>query len=991
MRKGSLVVFMTLLLATLPTLAGIKYNFNLDWKLLVDNDTTARLASYDDASWEDISLPHAFNEEQAYSVSIDKHTGAVVWYRKTFYLPKEQKDKKVFIEFEGARQAAEIWVNGSWVGLHENGVMAFGFDLTDYVQFGKKPNVIAVRIDNNWRYRERATNSTFQWNNNNFNANYGGLPKNVFLHVMEPVYQTLPLYSNLKTTGVYVYAQNIDVKNKSLKLNVSSEVRNEWKKAKQMQLHIMVKELDGTLLKEFSGAPFSILPGETKQVHAQSDLSQVELWSWGYGYLYDVVSQLREGNKVIDEVLIRTGFRKTAFENGEVVLNDRVLQMKGYAQRTSNEWPGVGMSVPAWLSDYSNHLMVESNGNLIRWMHVTPWKQDVESCDRVGIIHAMPAGDAEKDAQGRQWEHRAELMRDAIIYNRNNPSILFYEGGNDDISEPHMVELKALRDQYDPYGGRAIGAREMLESKVAEYGGEMLYINKSAGKPVWAMEYCRDEALRLYWDDYSYPFHKQGDGPLYRGASAAAYNQNQDRFAMETVTRWYDYWRERPGTGKRVSSGGTSIIFSDSNTHYRGAENYRRSGKVDAMRIAKDAFYAHQVMWDGWVDVENFRTHLVGHWNYPAGTVKPVYVISSGDRVELFLNQKSLGEGRQSDRFWFTFDSVSFEPGVLKAVSYKADGKKLSEAVLSTINEPKALKMEFVGGHTQMFADGADMILLEVEVVDTNGDRHPLANHLVEYEVEGPAEWIGGLAKYGNDNGVRSMKLPVDAGVNRVLLRATRQAGTVRVKARAAGLQPTEISFDVLPISSEGGLTQHIPGLLQQPRLDRGPTPSTPSYVVSRQAIDVVSAEAGANESDVRNAFDDNERSEWRNSGRRSTGWIVFKLERPATLDEATLKLTGWRNRSYNIRILSDAGEVLWEGRTDRSLGYITLPFYKSVSTESVRIELIGAGEEKDAFGAIVEVEEGKDLDLFDKTNPDQGDPKEELRIVEVEFYEKVK
>src|SRR5690606_2560442 len=110
------------------------------------------------------------------------------------------------------------------------------------------PNVIAVRIDNNWRYRERATNSTFQWNNNNFNANYGGLPKNVFLHVMEPVYQTLPLYSNLKTTGVYVYAQNIDVKNKSLELNVSSEVRNEWKKAKQMQLHIMVKELDGTLL-----------------------------------------------------------------------------------------------------------------------------------------------------------------------------------------------------------------------------------------------------------------------------------------------------------------------------------------------------------------------------------------------------------------------------------------------------------------------------------------------------------------------------------------------------------------------------------------------------------------------------------------------------------------------------------------------------------------------------------------------------------------------
>ena len=133
-----------------------------------------------------------------------------------------------------------------------------------------------------------------------------------------------------------------------------------------------------------------------------------------------------DGRKV-DEVATRTGFRKTRFGKGMIWLNDRVIQMKGFAQRTSNEWPGVGMSVPAWLSDYSNGLMVEDNANLVRWMHITPWKQDIESCDRVGLIQAMQAGDAEKDREGRQWEQRTELMRDAIIYNRNNPSILFYE------------------------------------------------------------------------------------------------------------------------------------------------------------------------------------------------------------------------------------------------------------------------------------------------------------------------------------------------------------------------------------------------------------------------------------------------------------------------------------------------------------------------------------------------------------------------------------
>ena len=71
-------------------------------------------------------------------------------------------------------------------------------------------------------------------------------------------------------------------------------------------------------------------------------------------------------------------------------------------------------------------------------------------------------------------------------------------------------------------------------------------------------------------------------GPLHNGENASSYNRNQDSHAIEDVVRWYDYWRERPGTGTRVSSGGVNIIFSDSNTHFRGAENYRRSGEVDA-------------------------------------------------------------------------------------------------------------------------------------------------------------------------------------------------------------------------------------------------------------------------------------------------------------------------------------------------------------------------------------------------------------------------
>ena len=168
-------------------------------------------------------------------------------------------------------------------------------------------------------------------------------------------------------------------------------------------------------------------PGETKTVKVSGLLNNAHFWSWGYGYLYTVKTLLKadDGSK-IDDVVTKTGFRKTQFGEGKFYLNDRAIMMHGYAQRTSNEWPGVGMSVPAWLSDYSNKLMVESGGNLVRWIHVCPWKQDIESCDRVGLIQAMPAGDAEKDVFDRRWEQRLELMKEAIIYNRNNPSIIFY-------------------------------------------------------------------------------------------------------------------------------------------------------------------------------------------------------------------------------------------------------------------------------------------------------------------------------------------------------------------------------------------------------------------------------------------------------------------------------------------------------------------------------------------------------------------------------------
>ncbi len=954
----------------------LRLNFNPDWRMGVGDFPGAEAPDFDDSAFEPVTLPRAWNEDDAFHLSIHEHRTGIAWYRKTFRLPERSEPGKVYIEFEGARQQALVWVNGVRVGSHENGVMAFGFDLTNHLKPWPETNVIAVRTNNAWNYREEVSGQTFQWADRNFNANYGGLVKNVNLHLTGVLHQTLPLYSSLGYTGVYVYASQMDVANRSAVINVESEVVFEPRRNQDFDFEVEIRDRDGKLVKAFSGGKHTAPSRGRVIARASAKVDDLEFWSWGYGYLYEVTTKLKVDGEVVDEVRTMTGFRKTAFEDGVVKLNDRILHVKGYAQRTSNEWPAIGLSVPPWLSDYSNGLMIESGANMVRWMHVTPWRQDVESSDRVGLMQMLPAGDSERDAVGRKWLQRVELMRDAIVYYRNNPSVIVYEAGNNGISEEHMAEMKAIRNQFDPHGGRAVGSRDMLGSKEAEYGGEMLYINKSASQPYWQTEYSRDEGLRKYWDEYSPPYHKDGDGPLYNGQSARSYNRNQDSHAIENVIRWYDYWRERPGTGKRVNGGGLNIIFSDTNTHYRGAENYRRSGEVDAMRIPKDGFFAHQVMWNGWVDPAEPKAHILGHWNYADGTVKDIYVVANTESVELKVNGKALGKGVRSHRFLFTFENVSWEPGVIEAIGRDGAGKVVSSARHETAGAPAALRLQLIGPGGNLRADGADVFLAQVEVVDSKGNRCPTALDMVEFSLEGPAEWRGGIAQ-GPDNHILSKSLPVEGGVNRVLVRSTPESGRIVLRAASEGLEGATLSIESQAVSTTDGWSESFPADTLSGSLLKGPTPPGVSITSTRKAVAIKRA-GSVSGNDPRLAFDDNEASAW-----IGYGSIEFELEREAILSEITMKTGGFRARSYPIRVRVGA-KVVYEGATPRSLGYITLPL-EPTTGDRVTIEILSGSEARDAFGELTE--------LIDQGNATTGEEKvgeAELSIIEIEFYEPI-
>ncbi len=944
------------LAVAVSTAARDTYNFNSNWRIGDRKNT--------------VTLPHAWNEDEAFKVPIAELSDSVVWYRKTFRLPKEAEGKRILIEFEGARQGAEVIVNGKHVGLSENGVMAFGFDLTPYIRKGS--NLIEVCTDNSWNYHEKETGSTFQWNDKNFNANYGGLPKNVKLHVVGDVYQTLPLYSNLKTTGVYIYPKDFDIANHQATICVESEVKNETDRPVTRRLQVAVNELDGSELCGFSGQTVTIPAHGTAVLKAEGRAYGLHFWSWGYGYLYNVKTTVGD-----DVVNTTTGFRKTEFKNGMIYLNDRVIMMHGYAQRSSNEWPGVGMSVPAWLSDYSNDLLVKSGGNIVRWMHVAPWKQDVESCDRVGLIQAMPAGDAERDVTGRRWEQRKEVMRDAIIYNRNNPSVVFYECGNQKISGEHMVEMKAIRDMYDPHGWRAIGSREMLDRPEAEYGGEMLYVNKSQDKPMFMMEYCRDEALRWYWNSWSFPFHKEGDGPLHKGAPALSYNHNNDEFVRELVERWYDYWLERPGSGTKVNSGGTKIIFSDTQTHGRSADNYRVSGVVDPMRVPKDAFFAHQVMWDGWVDDLKPHTYIVGHWNYKQGeTVPTIYVVSTSDSTVLVQGGKRIEPSASKYRFLSIYNNVKYTDGKLLAIGLDKQGREESRYELATAGEPTALKLTAIENPTGWKADGNDLALVQIEVVDAQGRRCPLDNRLVKFGLTGAAEWRGGIAK-GKDNHVLCDTLPVECGVNRIMLRSLAKAGTVTLTAKAAGLPEAKLTLATKPVAVKDGLSAYMPSDGLRPVLDRGETPATPSFKQWRREVPIDSAVCGSG-NDPRLSFDTYENTSWESGNRLDEAWITYTLAEDTQIDDICVKMKGFRATTYPIEVY--AGDVkVWEGWTPKSLSFIHIPLKNAPKSRTYTIKSRGASTTKDAFGAVRELDSRNDEKVV-------AGSKNAIKIIEIEF-----
>jgi beta-galactosidase len=909
---------------TPPANNRVKLCFNYDWKFikqdLKKSGINPEVPSYNDSSWTSVSLPHSFNDVDRWrewcstrnDTPVESTYFGKVWYRKHFTIDTAYTGRKVMLEFEGIGRCGEFYVNGAWVGRHENGVGPCGLDVTNYVNIGAD-NLIAVEVnnDNNYKPIEYGGATGLPYGQP-FNPNYGGLNRDATLHICDKVYQTLPLYRNLGTTGTYVYAQNLNTLNKTADITIQAEVKNDYTSSQTVSYEAVVVDRDGNAVLTKTGTTQPISAGQKYTFSVTGSMTGIHLWAPDYPYLYKVYTTLKLGGTAVDVYETPLGFRKYTFTaTGGLKINGRPIFLKGYAPRTSMEWPCVGIP-PDWMNEYDFKLMKENNGNFCRPMHIGPRKVQVEAADKFGVIMVCPAANNEGDDVGIEWTERVDIMRDLMIFFRNNPSVAFWEASNSGITYDHMTEMVNLRQTWDPYGNRFAGTRDSGDDyPLKEYGSPMDGCDNSPYCPNWDAEYARGECPRRVWDEVTpvlnprtgafvtggyfnvaSPYH-QALGMDTGGDSIGHYTLDgyfrlncSEQLVMENMAKYYGrYMRsafvypmaQRPTNGVMV--GGAKIIWSDSTTdgRMRDMEIARVSGLVDGVRLPKEVYYAMQVAQN-----DNPQVYIIGHWNHAAGTRKAIYVVSNTEQVKLITYDTNntptdYGYGVSGDavsppasdqqsHYVFKFDNVLWKAGRITAIGYNG-GVQVATHEKSTVGAAAKIKLTPILGPAGVFrADGSDIAMFDVEVLDSSGVRCPTYEAAIDFTCSGQGVFLGGYNggirwSTNKDNLTSGYHLNVECGINRVLVRSTRTAGTFTLTASRSGLTPATASITSTSIAVTNGLSSVFPqkysvalGTEPPPANDTDPTPPpttpgatpTPTPTMPANAVMINFAYSGA-------------------------------------------------------------------------------------------------------------------------------------------------
>jgi len=771
--------------------------FNKNWRFSLANDSSAVNPGYNDSGWRVLNLPHDWSIEGAFSESHPaKPEGGglptgVAWYRKTFHVPTSVKNKNVYIDFDGAYQNSEVWINGQYLGKRPNGYISFRYDLSPYLQFGKN-NVITVKVDNSDQPNSR-------WYSGS------GIYRNVWLDVTEKVH--------VAQWGTFVTTPQVS--NEEATVNVKTDVSNTSGAAKAIRVKTSIYGKNGKLVS--SDIKDLTISGSASDLTQEFKITHPDLWSVENPYLYKAVIEIFEGKKLNHAYETTFGIRYFNFDQKTgFSLNGKPLKILGVCNH--HDLGALGAAVNVRAMERQLEILKTMGTNGIRMAHNPPAPELLELCDKMGFIVMNETFDMWAKKKNKNDYHRdfkewhVRDLEDHIKRDRNHASVFMWSIGNeireqfDSTGISITRELAAIVKRLDPTRPVTSALTEMIPEKNFIYQSgalDLLGFNYNHAKydslperfvnqKLIASETTSGLMTRGHYDmpsDSIRIWPHNAKTKLTTGNpdwTASAYDNAYAYWGSTHEATWKTVKRQDFMAGLYVWTG---FDYLGEPTPYPWPARSSYFGIVDLAGFPKDIYYMYQSEW-----ADKPVLHILPHWNWEAGKTVDVWAYyNQADEVELFLNGTSLGSRKKEGEDLHVMWRVPFQAGTLKAVS-RRNGKDVLVKEIKTAGAPA--KIELVADRIKVKADGKDMSFVTVRVLDAEGNLVPDADDLIQFTVEGKG-FIAGV-----DNGYQASMEPFKAnyrkafnGLCLAILQTTEGSGKIKLTAKGAGLKPATLSI----------------------------------------------------------------------------------------------------------------------------------------------------------------------------------------------------
>ena len=768
--------------------------------------------SRDGKSWSQVAVPHDWAISGPFDkkwdlqmVAIEQNgekekteksgrSGALPWigegmYKMNLQLPKGYK--RAVLVFDGAMSQPVVSVNGKEAGRWAYGYNAFRIDITPYVQFGGKKNLVEVHLNN--------VEESSRWYPG------GGLYRPV----------TVELYGNENFSTWDTFVRTLKADKQEAEVGVNALL--EGKIGKSGKTVIALLDEAGIKVAE------QTISGATPAIKTTLKVANPQLWSPESPYLYQVKLTRYEGKKVADVQTLKTGIRTISVsKNNGFQLNGVTRKLKGVCLHHDLGPLGAAENKAALIRQIKT--MKEMGCDAIRTAHNMPSTMQMEICDSLGMMVMAESFDMwiyPKCKNGyakffKEWSDKD--MTNLVKHHRNHPSIIMWSIGNEipeQWSKEGMEIAKHLQDichQYDPSRPVTQGmdkAEAALKSGFAQvmdvpgfnYRVHKYYKNIEQ-LPQGFLLGSETASTVSSRGVYKFPV-VVSDKATYADGQCSSYdteycswsNLPDDDWKMQDDYSWvigefvwtgYDYLGEP----------------TPYDTYWPSRSSY--FGICDLAGLPKDRYYMYRARWNE----HQHTTHLLPHWNWKGreGQVTPVYCYTDGVEGELFVNGKSQGRVRKDkssrlDRYRLRWNNVKYEPGEIRVVTYNQYGDKVGEDVKRTAGEPAQMKFSVetpdhepiacmvegcIDEHNVLLnADGKDLAFITVSLQDKDGNECPLADDELTFEVTGAGTFKA--ACNGDATSLEPFTHPhmkLFSGKLVVIVQSSKQKGNITLKVK---------------------------------------------------------------------------------------------------------------------------------------------------------------------------------------------------------------